>query len=83
MPLQQGLSSSSIALDDKISVVILATSDTPDNIVCKAGIFYTGLQAGCSCADDPAPLPEQAEYCEIQLTIARDTAEADIALLPG
>ena len=47
------------------------------------GIFYTGVVAGCSCADDPTPVEEQHEYCEVLIEINRATAEAVIRLLPA
>jgi len=47
----------------------------------KAGIFYTGVIAGCSCADDPTPIDEQNEYCVVQFDIDRTTADATVTLL--
>ena len=37
--------------------------------------------AGCSCADDPTPVDEQSEYCEVQVDIDRNTADTLITLL--
>ncbi len=83
LPLQQGLSSSSFALDDNLSVIIMSSSLRTDIIAVKAGIFYSGLIAGCNCADDPSPdSNEQNEYCEIQLQIDRATGEASVSLIP-
>ncbi len=82
LPLQQGLSASSYALDDKFSVMILGVSEEPGFIHARAGIFYSGIIAGCSCADDPTPVNELNEYCEVQLDIDKKTAETKIALLP-
>ncbi|MCU0842459.1 MAG: hypothetical protein MUC79_12175 [Thiobacillaceae bacterium] len=81
LPLQQGLSSSSYALDDKLSVIVLGASEEADRIRVKAGIFYAGIIAGCSCADDPTPVDENVEYCEVLVVIDRRTAEATITLL--
>jgi hypothetical protein len=81
LPLQQGLSSSSYALDDKLQVRIIAVSEGAGFIRAKAGIFYTGIVAGCNCADDPTPVEEQNEYCEVQLDIDKTTAETTVALL--
>jgi hypothetical protein len=47
----------------------------------KAGIFYTGVIAGCSCADDPTPVDELNEYCVVQFDIDRMTAETTVRLL--
>lgn len=81
LPLQQGLSTSSYALDDKLNVLIISVSEKGGFIFAKIGIFYTGIIAGCSCADDPTPVEEQVEYCEVQLDINKVTAETAVALL--
>lgn len=81
LPLQQGLSTSSYALDDKLNVRIISVSEEANFIHAKAGIFYTGIIAGCSCADDPTPVEEQNEYCEVQLDIHKVTGETAVALL--
>ncbi len=81
LPLQQGLSTGSYALDNKLSVMILNVSEDAGVIHARAGIFYTGIIAGCSCADDPTPVDENAEYCEVQLDINKATAETTVSLL--
>lgn len=80
LPLQQGLSASSYALDDKFSVMIMNASEEAGFIHAKAGIFYSGIIAGCSCADDPTPTNELNEYCEVQLNINKKTAETTVVL---
>lgn len=81
LPLQQGLSVSSYATDNKLNVMVISVSEQASCIRAKAAIFYTGLIAGCSCADDPTPLEEQNEYCEVEVEIDRLTAETKVALL--
>lgn len=81
LPLQQGLSHSSYASEDNFSVVILGISDGNASICVKTGIFYAGLIPGCSCADDPSPDNEYAEYCEVEFTIDTSTAETSVRLL--
>ena len=81
LPLQQGLSHSSYACEDNFSVVILGVSDGNTSICVKSGIFYTGLIPGCSCADDPAPNNEYAEYCEVEFEIDKTTAQTSVRLL--
>lgn len=82
LPLQQGLSASSYALDDKFSVMIMNVSEEAGFIHAKAGIFYSGIIAGCSCADDPTPTSELNEHCEVRIDINKKTAETTIVLLP-
>jgi hypothetical protein len=81
LPLQQGLSSSSHALDDAVSVMVLGASDDPGFIHARVGVFFSGIIAGCSCADDPTPVDTQNEYCELRLTIAKATAETAVTPL--
>lgn len=81
LPLQQGLSLSSYVSEKPFSVIILNVSDSDSSIIVKTGFFYTGIIAGCSCADDPTPQDEQQEYCEIQFSIDKSTAEASCVLL--
>ncbi len=81
LPLQQGLSKSSVALDGTLDVLILRTTEKPAFIEVKCGIFYSGIIAGCSCADDPTPLDEQNEYCELLFVIDKGSGEAEVILL--
>jgi hypothetical protein len=66
LPLQQGLTHSSHANADTLTVTIISSADQPDCIQVKAGLLYTGIIVGCSCADDPTPVDEINEYCEMQ-----------------
>lgn len=81
LPLQQGLSTSSVALDDNVKVTILDTAEQADHLEVKVGIFYSGIIAGCSCVDDPTPTSEQTEYCEVQLRIKRNSGDTEVTLL--
>ena len=81
LPLQQGLRSSSYALDDKLQVSVISISEIEKSIRVKAGFFYNGVIAGCNCADDPTPVEEVTEYCEVQIDIDKASAIATIKLL--
>lgn len=80
LPLQQGLACSSYATDTPIQALILRVEDAGEAIRVKAGVFYAGIIAGCSCADDPTPVEENTEYCELRLEINKATAETTVAL---
>lgn len=82
LPLQKGLSSSNIALDDNLKVIILNSSPLENNILIKAGIFYTGIVAGCNCSDDPSPIDVENEYCEVLLDINKKSGDTTVKLLP-
>jgi len=81
LPLQQGLTTGSYALDRDIEAMILNTWESDDLIHVKAGIFYKSVIAGCSCADDPTPVDEVDEHCEVQIDINNASGEATITLL--
>ena len=81
LPLQQGLAHSSSANGANLGVTILNLGETPDAIQVKAGLFYSGIIAGCSCADDPTTQHEVNEYCEVRFAINKDTGEATVTLL--
>lgn len=80
LPLQQGLSGSSYALDDAVEAVVHRTWESDGRILARVGIFYSGVVAGCSCADDPTPVEAQTEYCELDVAIDRVTGEARVSL---
>jgi hypothetical protein len=82
LPLQQALRQSSHTDGANRAVTILGMSEHAGFIRVKAGIFYTGTIAGCSCADDPTPLNEISEYCELLFEIDKITAATTLTLLP-
>lgn len=81
LPLQQALSQSSHVSDSKINVIILNTSDNENSIIAKVGIFYYGIIAGSCCSDDPTPVDEIQEYCELEFLIDKTTSEYTTTLL--
>lgn len=80
LPLQRGLSTGSVVLDDGFSVMVLAMIERADVVGARLGVFFSSIVAGCSCADDPSPVEAQNEYCELNLVIDRATAAASATL---
>lgn len=80
LPLQQGLTRGSHALDDSVKVTIIRVADRGDSLRIRAGVFYRSVIAGCSCADDPTPVDTLDEYCEMLITIDKATGGAAIGL---
>lgn len=76
LPLQQALAATSVALDDAVSVMVLGAADEGGVIRARVGVFFSGVVAGCGCADDPTPVEPQNEYCELRLLIDKATGEA-------
>jgi len=82
LPLQQGLRISSQATDQPVQAMVIDIADATDYVRAKVGIFYTGVIAGCNCADDPSPIDEQNEYCVMAFLIDTRTAETSVTVLP-
>lgn len=76
--LQQALTAGSAAMSDDIDVMLLRQSETSDSLGVRIGVFFTSVLGGCACADDPTPENEHAEYCELDIVIARETGAACI-----
>jgi len=81
LPLQAALSGASHATYGSRQVMILGVSANAETIHARAGIFYSGVVAGCNCADDPTPVDETTEYCEVAVDIDRTTAATEITLI--
>ena len=81
LPLQQGLTTGNYVADAPLTVIIQRIAET-DGVICvRAGLSYQGVLGGCSCTDDPTPVSDINEYCEVQLEIDRATAETIITLI--
>ena len=81
LPLQQGLSTGNYVADEPITVAINSVAEMEDVIRVTAGIFFKGVIGGCSCTDDPTPISDINEYCEVQLDIDKSTAATMVALV--
>ena len=81
LPLQQGLARSSSVAPGAPTAMVIGASADGGSIRARAGIFYAGIIAGCSCADDPTPASEIAEYCEAEFVIDRRSGDATVSLI--
>lgn len=80
LPLQQAAASTSVVLDVPPEIMFIAATAATGRLDVRVGVFFSGIVAGCSCADDPTPVEAQPEYCELILSIDRATAGASVAL---
>ena len=81
LPLQQGLTSGSFALEEPLEAMVISTSESRDAIEAKVGIFYKSLTPGCACAGDPTVESENTEHITILVSIHKHSAEASFRLL--
>jgi hypothetical protein len=80
LPLQAGMAHSSHVSGDAMTVMVLDTAATPTLLHIRAGVFYAGVIAGSCCSDDPSPVCEQPEYCELRFEIDTVSAVASVTL---
>jgi hypothetical protein len=83
LPLQQGITSGSYVVDKPFRAMVIDWADAGTHIRVKAGIFYAGIIAGCNCSDDPTPVDETTEYCEVEILIDKTSGEFSASLAPG
>ena len=81
LPLQDALAHSSHLGCGDIGVMVLNKEASTTAIQVKLGVFFSGVDAGSCCADDPSPLVERSEYCEILVDIQKDTAAVTARLV--
>ena len=78
LPLQQGMIHGSHVADTEIGVMLIGTVDAGSKVQVRAGIFFSSIIAGCSCADDPTPVDQNSEYCELQFDIDKRSADTQV-----
>lgn len=81
LPLQQGLSTGNYVSDAPVTLMISSVVEVGNLIRVKVGIFYQGVIGGCSCTDDPTPVSDINEYCEVVIDIDKSTALATVVLV--
>lgn len=81
LPLQDGLSAGSYALDKPLDVMMIGATEKKDSIEIKIGIFYRSLMPGCACAGDPTVEGEENEYCVVMVSIDKHTAATRFELV--
>lgn len=81
LPLQQGLTTGNYVSNTPFTVLIHNIAELENVIRVKAGIFYQGIIGGCSCTDDPTPVSDINEYCEVHLDIDKTSAIATVVLV--
>ena len=81
LPLQQGLKVGNYVADIPVAVMINRVVELDRVIRVNAGVFYQGVLSGCSCADDPTPVGQSNEYCEVQLDIDKRNSETTVELI--
>ncbi|MFN2382298.1 MAG: hypothetical protein ABR561_07095 [Guyparkeria sp.] len=75
LPLDQGMRHASVATDnasgEAVGAMVIATEIDEHVLRLRAGLFFTSVIAGCACTDDPTPMNDEPEYCEVEFEIDR------------
>jgi len=74
--LQAALTQTSAVAEAPIGVQVLSGHEEAGRVQVHLGVFYEGVIAGCSCADDPTPVDAITEHCELLLDIDPATGQA-------
>ena len=74
--LQASLKQTSAVAEAPLGVQMLGSHAAAGRIHVHLGVFYAGVIAGCSCADDPTPVDTIIEHCELLLDIDPATGQA-------
>lgn len=81
LPLQAAVAYGSCVADGPIKVMIMQIDASGPRLSIKVGVAFHSIIAGCNCADDPTPVNELAEFCELLLDIDKMTADTSVTLL--
>lgn len=81
LPLQKGLTTGNYVSNTPFTVTVNTVNEVDNVIRVTVGIFYQGIIGGCSCTDDPTPVSDINEYCEVQLDIDKSSAFSVVALV--
>ena len=80
LPLLHAMAHGNAIADEPITVSVRHAAAANEELRLRVSVFFASLIAGCSCADDPTPIDTLHEYCELDVTVARCSGEARIAL---
>ena len=78
LPLSRACSAGGLIEDNQLAVTVISTDAALQAIHVRLGIFFSELVGGCSCGDEPYSQPG---YCQLQVSIDRQTAEASFEWL--
>lgn len=81
LPLQNGLTQGNWVIDQPIQLMILDQQARANTLTIKVLIFYSSLNAGSCCENDPSPNCELTETITVLLQISRQDALTQVRLL--
>ena len=79
LPLQQGLARTSAVSDEPFTVLVGGIDAAGRRV--RVVVLYSGIVGGCSCADDPTPVPTVPERCELEFVFEPAAGHARCRLI--
>lgn len=70
LPLVEALAQGNAVADEPVTVLVRRTQPCEGGFLVVADVLYASLVAGCSCADDPTPVPTAPESCQLHFRVA-------------
>ena len=80
LPLDKGTTHGGYVDDSNLAVIVQGASDDGAMIRARLGVFFTEIVVNCGCGVDPMPTNA---YCELQVTIDKQSAAAEFSLIPS
>ncbi len=78
IPLQKATTQGGIVNESNLGITVLSHKENTNTINVHIGLFFTEIVPSCSCGDEPL---EINNYCELELSINKSTAEANFTLI--
>lgn len=79
LPLEKGATEGGYCDPANLEVTVLGVEQNETTLQARIGVFFTEIVANCSCGDEPV---EKPAYCQMTLTIDRDTGETVVSVNP-
>jgi len=78
LPLAAGTTQGGMVDDSDISVTVLNSTESIDDIIVRVSVFFSEIVGGCNCHDDPV---SENAHCNLLVTIDKVTALAKFEVL--
>lgn len=80
LPLEAAMAQGNMVSGEPLQVMVNGIDADDHWLRIRAGIFFSSVIAGCSCADDPTPIDTLNEYAELDFRISLVDGETSVTL---
>jgi hypothetical protein len=78
LPLERALTQGGRVEAGGVTATVISLAESETGIRARVGIFFDEIVGGCSCGDEPF---SHNVFCEMQVDVDRETAEAAFTLI--